>query len=156
MATLTDSGRSLLAAHLQKQPLYLGWGLGSESMPAESREALGLIHPMGLRLFDTVAFCVADKKGDWVTPQGNFTPSELPTATLYLSCRFDFSDAVGEVIQEIGVFVGSEMVPDLPLGQRYFNRDQVHSFGTLLLIEHLTPLKRLSTTRELFNFVLQF
>ncbi len=227
MATLTNAGRTWMAAAIQSHPLHLAWGSGSrawgkshrvslqfdphqtrlslphsfvkavvvttedetrlipdrdylletvsgcltrlpsgrlpdnatvivqytEATPPESPEATQLIHLMGLRSFDTVVFCTPHKQGALSTPQGNFAISEAATTTLYLSCRLDFSEAVGQTIQEVGVMVGAQTAADLPPGQRYFTPDQIRAPGTLLVLEHLAPLKREATTRDAFSFV---
>lgn len=127
-----------------------------EATPPESITGTQLVNRVGLRTMDTVVFAVPDKHGELQTPQGNFRISDTPTPALYVSCRFDFSDAADETIQELGVMVGAVMKPDLPAGQRYFMPDQVEQAGTLLLVAHIPPLVRTATTREAFSFVVSF
>ena len=69
---------------------------------------------------------------------------------------FDFEDAASQVIQELGVMVGSEFLAELPEGQRYFTPDQITTEGILLVLEHTVPLVRTAATRETFTFVVTF
>lgn len=120
----------------------------------ESLGSVGLLHEVGRRKMDTVAFCCPDEEGSISTPMGHYVQSTEPTNQLYFHCTFDFEDASNETIRELGLFIGTEAADDVPLGKRYLLPEQIKHPGTLLLIEHTVPLIRTVATREAFSYVI--
>jgi len=127
-----------------------------QDTPREAITSTSLINQVGLRTVDEVLFCSGDENGDLITPSGRFTESQTPTNNLFLKFTFDFEDAANQVIQELGVMVGTELLAELPLGQRYFTPNQILNPGILLVLEHTVPLVRTAATRETFTFVVTF
>ncbi len=87
---------------------------------------------------------------------GLLVPSNVPTNNLYLKFTFDFTNAANQVIRELGVMVGTKVKEELPIGQRYFEPQDIEDPGILLVLEHTVPLIRTSATRETFSFVVTF
>ncbi|MDU8921427.1 MULTISPECIES: hypothetical protein [unclassified Wolbachia] len=128
----------------------------SESTPPEPINSIKLLNELGRRTADEVLFCAGDENGELITPSGRFRPSNVPTNNLYLKFTFDFTDAANQVIRELGVMVGTKVKEELPIGQRYFEPQDIEDPGILLVLEHTVPLIRTSATRETFSFVVTF
>lgn len=128
----------------------------SESTPPEPINSIKLLNELGRRTADEVLFCAGDENGELITPSGRFRPSNVPTNNLYLKFTFDFTDAANQVIRELGVMVGTKVKEELPIGQRYFEPQDMEDPGILLVLEHTVPLIRTSATRETFSFVVTF
>jgi hypothetical protein len=160
MAILTQSGRAALAQAVKNQRMHLAWGTGDEAWDTEpepedtTREAL--INEVGRRIVDEVFFCEPDDEGELEASNGRFTLSESPTRNLFVKVRYDFSDASGYTIRELGLFINGETDGELPSGQKYFLPDQVTDPGILLLIEYEPAMIRTPAVRESFSFVVTF
>ncbi|MFT4327281.1 MAG: hypothetical protein AB3P07_01385 [Wolbachia pipientis] len=128
----------------------------TQGTPPELITSTELLKEVGRRVVDEVLFCTGDENGELVTPSGRFKPSDVPTNNLYLKFTFDFTDAANQVIRELGVMVGTKIKPDLPIGQRYFEPQDIADSGILLVLEHTVPLIRTAATRESFSFVVTF
>lgn len=124
--------------------------------PPENVAATALLDEIARRTVDECYFVSPDPDGEISLSTGRYRISATPTPHLFIRTKFDFTDALGATIREQAVFVGSEINPSLPPGQRYFTPDQVLSPGTLLLIEHTVPIVRQASTRDTFEFVLTF
>nr|VFK12763.1 MAG: hypothetical protein BECKLFY1418C_GA0070996_100176 [Candidatus Kentron sp. LFY] len=161
MAILTRAGRAAIVESLMLQPIHLAWGTGDiawgdDPPPAESVEATGLIQEVGRRVASDVGFAEPDDNGDIVVPTGRFARVETPTNHLYLKFQYDFEDGSEHVIRELGVFVGTQFIEDLPPGQRYFLPEHIANPGTLLVFENTLPNHRSVATRETYEFVTTF
>lgn len=156
MAILTNTGRAELLRSLSVQPIFMGWGRGDgqwQTSPAESPDATGLTSPVGYRKATEVSFCTPDLNGEISVSSGQFAKTEAPTRHLYVQFRYDFNDAIGETIREVGVFMNTDVAEGLPEGQMYFDAPQVTDPGQLLLLENYRPLFRDEGVREHFDFV---
>lgn len=127
-----------------------------QSTPPELITSEKLLNELGRRTADEVLFCTGDENGELITPSGRFRPSNVPTNNLFLKFTFDFTDAVNQVIRELGVMVGTKIKEGLPTGQRYFEPQDTEGHGILLVLEHTVPLIRTAATRETFSFVVTF
>lgn len=159
MPILTKSGRIVIAESISERPLHLAWGKGDGAWvtpPAEDPDATELQDEVGRRVPDQVAYVVPDAAGLIVLPTGKFSLSVTPTNHLYMTFRFDFLEAQGEVIQEVGVFAGTVVNTGLPPGQEYFTPAQVQTPGRLLHLENLSPIFRSPAVRESFEIVISF
>lgn len=158
MAILTTSGRTAMAIAIAAQPLHLAWGSGNaawdDAPVSESIEATALVSEIGRRAVTLVQFCLPAPDGELVLPSGRFAIRSEPTNHLYLRFNFDFTDAPNSVIREAGVFLGTELKPALPIGQRYFTLADLTNPGTLLALEHFAKITRSSSVRQSFEFVL--
>ena len=128
----------------------------TQNTPPEPITSTKLLKEVGRRVIDEVLFCTGDENGELLTPSGRFRPSAVPTNNLYLKFTFDFTDAANQVIRELGVMVGTRVKEELPLGQRYFEPQDIEDQGILLVLEHTVPLIRTAATRETFSFVVTF
>jgi hypothetical protein len=160
MAILTQSGRAALAQAVKNQAMHVAWGTGDEAWdlePAPEDTTQGtLINEVGRRVVDEVLFCEPDDEGELEAANGRFTISETPTRNLFVRVQYDFSDASGYTIRELGLFINGETDGELPPGQKYFLPDQVTDPGILLLLEHEPAMIRTPAVRESFSFVVTF
>jgi hypothetical protein len=168
MSVLTNSGRVAIAEAIKEQPLHLGWGIGDGSWtvpPAEDVTADALTNEVGRRVIFQKEFCVPDGSGPIIVPTGQFAFSTEPTNNLYLSYKFDFTDAESATIRELGVFSGTELKTGVDVNKQYLDfladlekrsDDATKAIGILLLLEHTAPIHRNNATRETFEFVITF
>lgn len=160
MAILTKSGRAAMAAAIANEPLHLAWGSGSPAWDTtpepESTNATSLVSEIGRRTITQVQFVVPDSEGTIIVPTGRFNPSpnNAPTNHLYMRFNFDFGDAPAATIREVGVFVGTQVKPDLPIGQRYFTPADILQPGTLLALERVPKFDRSPAVRQNFETVI--
>ena len=160
MAILTTSGRTAIAESVAARPIHLAWGSGLEAWDTvpvpESVSDAALANEIGRRAASRVRYCVPDVNGEIVVPTGRFTESVTPTNHIYLRFNFDFFDAPAAVIRETAVFIGTETLPGLPVGQMYFEPDDLVSTGMLLVIERFPKFERSASVRQSFEFVVKF
>lgn len=159
MPILTTSGRVVIAESIAERPVHLAWGTGDGawvSPPSEDAAATELLNEIGRREASEVSYVVPDSGGDIVLPTGVYSRSVTPTNHLYVSTNFDFADASSSVIREIGLFVGTEVIGGLPVGQKYFVPAEVDAPGRLLHLENLAPIFRSPAIRENFEVVITF
>lgn len=160
MAILTTSGRVALATAIKASTLHLAWGRGlpawDSDTPREPRSALALTDEIARRKVNAVQYCKPQDDGDIVMLGARFARSDTPTANLYLRTEFDFNDGLGETIRELGVFLGTQVLPNRPAGQTYFLPGDLQSPGTLLAIDYITAIKRGVGARQSFDFVITF
>lgn len=160
MPAKTNAGRVAEAMLVAGQPIHIAWGTGDpdwDTQPEpEPLDATALIAEVGRRTATQVGYVVPDDAGEIETPQGNYRLSATPTRHLYVRVVFSFGDALDQHIREIGVFVGTQTIGGLPLGQRYFTPDQIANPGTLYLLDRSQSFQRNGATRPGFEYVLPF
>jgi hypothetical protein len=160
MAIITQSGRAAMAQAVKNQAMHVAWGIGdpewdTEPVPEDTTRT-ELVNEVGRRVVDEVFFCEPDEEGELEASNGRFTLSETPTRNLFIRVRYNFTDASGYTIRELGLFINSETDGDLPEGQEYFLPNQVIDPGILLLLEYEPPMIRTPAVRESFSFVVTF
>lgn len=160
-STLQDAGRIALAESFKAQPLHVAWGTGDaawDSAPApEPSNATALLAEVGRRTVTTVDYVTPDAAGTITMPTGEkFSVSAQPTPWLYVRCVFDFADADGHTIRELGLFVGTQTAAGLPAGQRYFTPAQVTSQGRLYLLNRDERIVRSGSTYQSVDFIVPF
>ncbi len=159
MAILTRTGRTLFAKTIAQTDIYLAWGRGDANWQEPTPESISAAHlqaVIGYRKAKKVAFCEPDDTGDIMVQGGRFSQTTEPTQYLYCQFTFDFLDAAGETIREVGLMSGTVAHHSVPEGQVYLTPEQVDEPGTLLLLEHRAPLIREQGVRESFEFVISF
>jgi hypothetical protein len=161
MAVLTNLGRAAIAESVRQREMYLAWGTGDptweDTPPNEGLLAsVGLVNEVGRRLCEKVEFCVPDDFGRIITPTGRFEPSEEITNNLSFEVEFDFEDACDLYIRELGIFIGTIIAEDVPIGQKYVTPNKIINPGTLLVLERCAEIHRQIMTREKFEFVITF
>lgn len=158
MAILTTSGRTAMAVAVASKPIHLAWGQGDaawDTTPVpEPVSATALVDEVGRRVATSIGYCTPDPAGEIVVPTGEFTASATPTNHLYLRFNFDFADASDKAIREAAVFIGTQVIEGLPIGQKYFLPSQIADGGILLALERFTKITRSPTVRQSFEFVL--
>jgi hypothetical protein len=160
MAILTQSGRAAMAQAVKNQKMHVAWGTGDaewdlEPIPEDTTQE-ALLNEIGRRIVDEVFFCTPDDQGELEAANGRFTLSETQKRNLFIRVRYNFSDASGYTIRELGLFINGETDGELPIGQEYFLPNQVTDPGILLLIEHEPAMIRTPAVRESFSFVVTF
>lgn len=160
MAVLAKSGRVVIAESIAARAIHAAWGTGDGSwtavVPPEDVNASALMNEVGRHSVTAISYVTPNVAGEIVLPTGAFTASGTATNHLYVRVSFDFADATGLVIREMGLFVGSTMVGGLPGGQTYFLPAQVATPGRLLHLEHFEPIFRSPAIRESFEVVITF
>jgi hypothetical protein len=160
MPSLSVTGRVALAELIYMNPVHLAWGIGdgvwTSTVPAETGSESGLISEIGRRTVTQIEYVVPDVAGAIVLPTGSFSVSVTPTRYLYFRTDFDFSDAVGAAVREVGLFIRTVTIAGLPEGQKYFTPAQVADPGRLVYLKNYSPIYRLPDTRERFEFVMTF
>jgi hypothetical protein len=114
------------------------------------------VKEVGRRSADEVHFVVGDDDRELVTPTGRFHAVDYLTNNLYMHFTFDFEHATNKTIRELGVFIGTEVNSELPIGQKYFEHQDIVNLGILLVLERTVPLIRTAATCESFSFVVTF
>lgn len=117
---------------------------------------LALTDEIARRKVNVVGYCKPQDNGDIVILGARFIRSNTPTANLYLRTEFEFNDGLGETIRELGVFLGTQILPNRPAGQTYFSPGNLQSPSTLLAIDYITAIKRGVGARQTFDLVLTF
>lgn len=161
MAVLQDRGRIALASAIAAQPLYLAWGRGlpawDAETPPEPTTATALVDEIGRRLITAVQYVVPHADGEIELPDGTrYTASAQPSKWVHARWTFDYTDAAGETVRELGVFIGGTLAAGLPAGQRYFTPEQVVDGGELYTLERFEAFNRSASTRQVQEFVLPF
>ena len=161
MAVLQNRGRVAIARAVAALPIYLAWGRGSptwdDELEAEPTTAEALVDEIGRRIATSVQFAEPNPDGEIELPDGSrYSVSATETKWLYVTWVFNYADAAGETVRELGVFLGGTLVPGLPAGQRYFTADQVVEPGDLYNLERFDKFTRAASTRQVQAFVLPF
>jgi len=172
-AILPTSGRVACADSISRRPLHIAWGTGDGEwtfdVPPPDINAAALINEVGRRAITSWKFVVPDDAGAIVMDNGSDSPGNQPTQRrfsdspgnqptqhMFVGCRFDFGDAAGQSIREIGLFVNTETVAGLPPGQMYFTPGEITAPGLLLYVQQIVPLLRSAATQEVIQTVITF
>lgn len=161
MAVMQDRGRIALAGAVAAMPIYLAWGRGLPAWDAvpepEPTNAATLVDEIGRRLLTSWQYVLPDALGAIELPDGTrYAASAEPTKWLHLRWTFDYADAAGEDVRELGIFLGGTTADGLPAGQRYFTAAQVLTPGELYTLERFEKWKRNPATRQVQEMVLPF
>ncbi len=159
-AVLVNDGRILLAQALIDRPAYFGIGAGSADWgtsepPTAGLEQINMVTPIGYKLAHVVQFVRPDEAGDIVLTSGRYALSEQPTNHLNYRLRLEYGEVMQDV-REIHVYVDTQLVSGLPVGQRYFAPEDVAKTGRLLLAERRKPLFFDGTVGAEINLVVTF
>jgi hypothetical protein len=160
MAVLQTRGRIALARAIAQQPIHLAWGRGlpawDDAPEPEPTNAAALVDEVGRRLATHVGFVLPDAAGEIEMVSGKYTASAEPTQWVHVRATFDFADAVGEELRELGIFIAAQPVDGLPAGQRYFTPEQIAEAGELYCLERIPVFTRNGAVRQVFEYVLPF
>lgn len=162
MAALQDDGRIGECAIFISRSLHFAWGRGNPAWDAapepEPTTASALVDEIGRRSVTQAQFVQPDPAGEIELPGGQrFTPSPAPTKWAHVRVVFDYNDAAGETVREVGLFFDTQVDPALPAGQRYFTPEQLINHGRLKVLERLpNKLIREAGVRQTFEYILPF
>ncbi|MET1080308.1 MAG: hypothetical protein ABWY06_20030 [Pseudomonas sp.] len=162
MATLQDDGRVGECALFVGLPIHIAWGTGLPAWDTtpepEPTSANTLVAEVGRRTATQVQFVVPDAAGAIELPGGaKYRASATPTKWAHVRVVFDFNDAAGTTIREVGVFFGTVTAAGLPAGQRYFTPAQITNPGRLKVLHRLqNKIPREAGVRQTFEYVLPF
>lgn len=170
-ATVTNTGRAALVKAVAARPLMLAWGTGELAWDEDGAtlpslvNATRLTNEIGRRLPSYVGFALPDENGEIVVSKGvmpdgtvlkaRYRRVEEPTPYLYVRVDYDFEEGGMSTIREIGMFMDSVTVEDLPPGQRYFLPHEIQDPGLLLAAQIFKPaFQRSPAIQQGINFVL--
>lgn len=165
MPALQDDGRLALAEAITRQTIHLAWGRGrpewDTSPQTEPSDRSELVDEVGRRIVTFKGYArpvvSPDEPAEIELPDGSrYTASSTPTTYVYVRTVFNFEDAAGETIRELGLFVGGKPASGLPAGQRYFTPAQVAEKGRLYLVDHPGTFTRSAHVRNTFEYILPF
>lgn len=133
--------------------IHLAWGNGDPSWSAGPPDVTGdetaLEAEIGRRRATEVAYVVRDGGGDIdVGPYGVFSrsPGNAPTGIVFCRFEFDLSDAVGEDIKEVGIFVNTVIGAEVDPGQDYITPAEYTNPGTLFTLANLSPAEQFTVS----------
>tara|TARA_B100001094_G_C18153963_1_gene785350 strand:- start:1364 stop:1849 length:486 start_codon:yes stop_codon:yes gene_type:complete len=161
MAILTESGRIALAKRVKELPIFMAWGEG-EGASSKDGNIEKLKTPLGILNAAEVAYVTSvdinqQAEIDVDTGKFNRSKSGVPTKHLYFKFQFDFEDAQGKIIKELGVFVGKKVGAPQDTGyQQTSKMNAIIKACDLLLFELRKPIHRDEGVRETFEFVITF
>lgn len=159
-AVLTRSGRTAIAAAIKARPaLHMAWGSGDPAWgntpPSPSNDATALVAEIARRKATLVEFCTPAGNGSIQVPEGRFNITATPSPYLYFKFAFEFEDAPSATIREVAVFMDTVTEAGVPAGQFYLLPADIDDPGIMLVVERRAPIVRSSTTRQVFEFVLE-
>lgn len=147
-------------------PEAINWNLvGAEPSPGVTyqvtirqfnAELTTLLEEVGRRESSNVQFCEPDVNGTIEASGQKWSTTLTPTKYLYLEFKFDSADAVGNIIHQFGIFVGTTKALGVPLGQMYLEPADIDDPGELYQIENVEPFTRNAGKRENYEVVLTF
>jgi hypothetical protein len=119
-----------------------------------------LVRELGRRAVTMQSFVNLDPDGDIVANGTSWSLTanngNTPSANMYLMFKFDSTDAIGSIIYQLGIFVGTVLIPGTPIGTKYLTQVQVLDPGKLYMAENVEPFSRFAGKREIFEFVITF
>jgi hypothetical protein len=74
------------------------------------------VNEVGRCFCENVVFCLPDDDRKLVTPTGRFSLTDEVTNNLLFEVQFDFEDAGEQFIRELGIFTGTVVAEDIPVG----------------------------------------
>lgn len=158
MSSLSLAGRLAIAKIIFGSPVHLAWGIGdgawADDGPTVTGEENGLVSELGRRVATQKSYVVPDSAGAIVLPEGSFTVSVTPTRHLYFRIDFDYAEATGAAIREVGLFINTVTLAGLPAGQKYFTPAQVSDPGQIIHLRNYVPFYRFPSNRERFEIVM--
>lgn len=158
-AIYPNEGRKFMAYSLQQlaSSVYVAWGNGSagwDTTPvAATVSDTGLVAEHGRRKAAQVAFATVNAGGTIILDSGTYSLSVSPTNLLYVLGQFTLTDAVGEIIREVGVFGGT--VLNGGVSDTSYVLPAQRTAGYLMAVNRFTKFTRTNTARQNFEFVIE-
>lgn len=119
-------------------------------------EITALLEELGRREPTIKSYCLPDEDGDIVANDTSWAVSATPTRHIYLQFKFDSSEAVGQIIHQLGLIVGTVRTAETPVGKKYLIPSEIEDQGELYMIENIEPFSRYAGKREVFEYVVTF
>lgn len=116
----------------------------------------GLLQEYGRRSPLLVGYAYADPNGAIVANGSSWTYTTTPTGNLYLQFKFDPTDAVGNIIYQTGIFLGTVSAAGVTPGTQYLLPAQVGNPGQLYMADNVEPFSRFAGKREIYEVVISY
>lgn len=123
--------------------------------PTPTTSYTSLCRELGRRKASIVKYVTPDDNGAYLTTQGRWSESSVPTKHIYVYVGFDLNDAVDSTIYQFGLFIGTVAITGYE-NALYLTPDLISSTGSLLALENVSPIYRNSSTREVHELVMTF
>lgn len=160
MAILTESGRVSVAHYISQQPLHMAWGNGLPAWDVtpepNAPSQTDIVAEIGRLVATRVQFASPDPIGEIMIPEGNFSISGAPTKYLLLTFDFQYNNAIGQDIRDLGVFVGTTVKSSVPPETQYLVPSNIQDPGMLLVAERVSKFTRVSNVKQKFIYVIEF
>jgi Domain of unknown function (DUF4815) len=121
-----------------------------------------LINELGRRSPTIQGYVNLDPNGDIVANGTSWSltgvngDGSVPSANIYFMFKFDSTDAIGEIIYQLGLFVGTVLMPGTPVGLKYLTQANILNPGQLYMTENVEPFSRYAGKREIFEYVITY
>lgn len=115
-----------------------------------------LLNEFGRRSPLLVGYAYPDVNGSIIANGGSWTYTSSPTGNLYLQFKFDPTDAVGSIVSQIGIFLGTTAAAGVTPGTQYLTPIQVGNPGQLYMLDNQEPFSRFAGKREIYEMVISF
>jgi hypothetical protein len=142
MTVVPISGRKAIALALKARTMHMAIGTGDGSWttpPPIPGSVSALQNEVGRRLVSEVSYVMPDATGDLAFSGILYSRTATPTNQLIAVANFTDGEASGEVIREIGIFIDTERVSGVPIGQQWLIPAEVESPGVLYAINYQAP-----------------
>lgn len=160
MAILTEAGRRSVAKYLSAQPLHMAWGNGDpawdDAPEPVDPEQVDITAEVGRLKASRIQFAIPAADGEIELPEGKFNIVGTPTKYLMLTFDFEYTNAVGQDIRDLGVFIGTQPVAGVDPTTKYLAPNQIEDPGMLLVAERVIKFTRTSNVKQRFIYVIQF
>lgn len=119
-------------------------------------EIESLLEELGRRNPTRIKFVKEDAFGDITANNLKWSISDEPTRNLYLEFKFDATDAVGQVIHQVGMFIGTTRKAGIEPDKMYLLPDEIEDPGYMYMVDNLEPFSRFSGKREVFEYIITY
>lgn len=153
--TFTDTGVATLGT--ASPPLTNTTSAGQwTNAPANPKAAhYQLYNELGRRKVLLKKYVNPDDQGEYVTSQGRWSESLVPTKHIFVQVSFDLTDAATNTIYQFGLFLSTVPTPGNE-NQYYLTPAMIANPGIMLALENTPPIFRNASTREVHEIVMTF
>lgn len=116
----------------------------------------GLLNEIARRAPTLKEYVVEDPSGDIVANDTTWSVVGYPTRHVYMQFKFDATEAVGQIIHQLGIFADTIAKASVPAGQKYLLPADIENVGNLYMIDNIEPFSRFAGKREIFEYVITF
>lgn len=115
-----------------------------------------LLSEIGRREPTIKSYAIEDAAGDITANSTTWSQSATPTRHIYLQFKFDAEEAVGSIIHQLGLFIGTTRKVEIPGAKKYLLPSEIQDDGDLYMIENIEPFSRYAGKREIFEYIITF